>query len=79
MAKIIKFRLNYSPSKRQVLQWLSKNYDLFPSVEIATDRIFHNWRFVRGVDNIVYFANCIDRGITENDLIEFKRDNRIIS
>ena len=34
--------------------------------------IFHGWRFVSGLDNIVYFANGIDPGITVEELVRFQ-------
>ena len=79
MGKIIQFRLKSRPSRQQALQWLFHNYYKFPSLDgdkISSDEIFHGWKFIKGIDNVVYFANCIDSGITEYDLIEFKHDNR---
>jgi len=73
MAKIIQFHLRNKPSRQQALQWLSQNYEKFPLLtndKFASERIFHGWRFVLGLDNIVYFANCIDPGITETEMIE---------
>jgi hypothetical protein len=34
---------------------------------------FNGWRFVLGTDGVVYFANCIDQGITEVDLLKHKK------
>lgn len=75
MRRIIQFHLRERPSRQQALQWLSQNYDKFPSLtndKFASDRIFHGWRFVLGLDNIVYFANCINAGIREEELIKFR-------
>jgi len=78
MGKIIQFRLNYNPSRQQALQWLSQHYIGFPNsgvTSVYSVEIFHGWRFVSGLDNIVYFANCIDAGIGEEELMKFQSNN----
>jgi len=40
-----------------------------------SDDIFHGWRFI-GVDGIVYFANCLDRGITASERIALQEGIR---
>ena len=75
MGKIIQFRLNYNPSRQQALQWLSQHYVGFPNfgrTSVYSVEIFHGWRFVSGLDNIVYFANGIDPGITVEELVRFQ-------
>ena len=62
MGKIIQFRLKSRPSRQQALQWLFHNYYKFPSLDgdkISSDEIFHGWKFIKGIDNVVYFANCM--------------------
>ena len=76
MGTVIAFRLNDRPTRQQAKQWLSANRGTFP--EMPTDVgpvLFHGWRFVRGLDDAVYFANCIDPGITEAELQESEGHN----
>jgi len=49
--------------------WLRQNYSEFPESDgIDTGQsVFYGWRFIRGLDGVMYFANCIDRGITEEE------------
>jgi len=72
---IIEFRLNYLPPREQAKHWLSENLMEFPAMkEDIGPNIFHGWRFIRSVDGIVYFANCIDRGITEQEIMSLKNN-----
>ena len=75
MKKVIKFHLRERPSRQQALQWLSLNYKKFPNfgmTVICSVEIFHGYRFTVGIDGEMYFANCIDPGITEEELIKFQ-------
>jgi hypothetical protein len=70
---LLQFRIKQKPSRDHVKQWLSVNTDGFP-VDVPNDigqPLFHGWRFIRGLDGIVYFANCIDRGITEAEVKKY--------
>lgn len=72
---ILQFNLPKKPSRQQAIQWLSAHYDAFPQMtedKPISDSIFYGWRFVLGLDGIVYFGNCVEAGISEIDLIEFK-------
>lgn len=76
---IIKFKLKNRPTRQQAIQWLAQNYDKFPTVNnFISENIFHGYRFVVGYDDITYFANCIDEGITENELLNLKKRFGII-
>ena len=70
MGEIIKLSLKNKPSRRQVINWLKFNKIRFPIMSepyIGPD-LFYGWRFITGLDGIVYFANCVDEGITEYEL-----------
>lgn len=73
MNKVINFRLKNRVSRRQALNWLISNYECYPMMQVGGigDDVFHGWRFIN-VDGVDYFANCIDRGITEKEFIDFK-------
>lgn len=71
---VIQFQLKERASRVQAMQWLSQNYYIFP--ELTNDNpvirgVFHDWMFVLGLDGIVYFGNCVEPGITEQELIDF--------
>lgn len=72
MSNVITFKPRSRPTRQQAAQWLAMNYPKFPDMQenIGTN-LFHGWRFVRGVDEILYFANCLDYGITEAELQQF--------
>lgn len=67
---ILQFRLKAKPSRDNAKNWLSNNLTEWPNSMINDigDNIFHGWRFIRSTDGIVYFANCIDMGIREEDI-----------
>lgn len=69
MNATIAFKLKNPPERHHVLQWLLLHVKEFPVVD--SDAIFHGWRFIRGSDGVMYFANCIRPGITEEELKEF--------
>lgn len=69
----IKFILKRKVRRKHAMQWLSVNFRKFPNMDgadIGSDK-FHGWRFIRGTDGIVYFANCIEPGISEEQLYQF--------
>ena len=70
--KIIEFRLKSSPTREQAKNWLIANVSQFP--EIIPGRIgkplFHGWRFIQVDNNNVYFANCIDQGISKEEFYD---------
>lgn len=75
-AQIIVFRLRKRPDRNQAMRWLCAKLVEFPkatSVSIGDD-LFFGWRFVRALDGVVYFANCINAGISEDDLKRFKQN-----
>jgi len=63
---IIKFRLR-KVSRNQALNWLRLNKITFPTFKESYigDDLFNGWRFIAGIDGVMYFANCIDKGICE--------------
>lgn len=71
MATVIKFKRK-NATRDQALNWLSQSCKKFPKLSeknaVSAD-LFHGWRFVLGLDGVVYFANCKEPGITESDLI----------
>lgn len=72
MSNIIKFKPRSRPTRQQAAQWLAINYPKFPDMpENIGPNLFYGWRFIRGIDGVVYFANCIEPGITEAELQQF--------
>ena len=73
MGDVIIFQLRTKPTRRQAQQWLTANVAAFPVMmaDIGPD-IFHGWRFVLGTDGIMYFANCIEAGISEWEWLDAK-------
>lgn len=71
MTTVIKFK-RIKASRSQALNWLVLNSVYFPALSgsdpIGPD-LFHGWRFVLSTDGLVYFANCIEAGITESELV----------
>jgi hypothetical protein len=69
MGKVIQFRRKKETSREQALNWLVQNgITDFPYVDVSSPvgpDVFHGWRFVLAYDTVVYFANCIDPGISE--------------
>lgn len=69
MSNVLLFRLKKKPTRDQAKQWLLQNYSSFPVLgDDIGPMVFHGWRFVRGLDGIIYFADCISPGITYNEL-----------
>lgn len=67
---VLKFRLKRKPSREQAINWLVQNNIKFPTVldnEIGPDT-FHGWRFVRGLDGIMYFGCGTHPGIIEDEV-----------
>ena len=67
---MLKFKLKRRPSREQAIGWLLANNIKYPkTIENDIEPVlFYGWRFVRGLDGVVYFANCISPGITEHEL-----------
>jgi len=68
------------PSRERALAWLAQSGRQFPAAEDLEngvgDEVFHGWRFVHSsTDGLVYFANCIDRGISESEFIDRRSSN----
>ena len=76
MNNIITFRLKKSPTRENALNWLRFFKIEFPDDESFDDK-FHGWRFIKGLDGIVYFANCIEPGITKSELESIKTQKEI--
>lgn len=79
MTNIIEFRIK-RVSRTQAKNWLSFNAIKFPRSgknKIYLKDLFHGWRFIRGLDGTMYFANCIDPGITEEELSNENNTKRI--
>lgn len=76
MAEIITFPRLRNKSRTQALRWLSGNYpNGFPAMKSDfSDEQFHGWRFIRAIDGIVYFADCIHGGITEEELFDYLQE-----
>ena len=74
-AKILKFRPKDHPSGLQALRWLTANNIDFPIhvLHMIGPELFNGWRFIEATDGIIYFADCINRGITEDDLHSFQQ------
>ena len=62
-------------NRTQSLQWLAQNITSFPEMkENVSNDIFYGWRFVIGTDEVIYFANGIEKGISELEFKEFVRN-----
>lgn len=72
MGKIVKFKIKGRITRKQAINWLSQKSFDWDSFHGVSENIFHEWRFIRSTDGEVYFANCIDRGITKSELEESK-------
>lgn len=74
MSEVVQFRRRARVTRLQAIQWFSQHVDVFPSLgePFVGPEMFHGWRFVTGTDGVVYFANCIDPGIDERELLDFK-------
>lgn len=73
---MLKFRLKKCPGREQAKNWLISNGIKFPT-DIKNDigpDIFHGWRFVRGLNNVMYFACGLYEGITEDEILTKKDD-----
>ena len=75
-AKIVKFSINYAPSRAQAMGWLATNSIRFPdSIPGHVGKeLFFGWRFIAALDGVIYFANCISEGITKDDVLAFKKN-----
>ena len=73
MGDVVRLRLKAKPSREHAKQWLSSYVTEFPE-HLPGDvgpSLFHGWRFVRSADGMVYFANCIEPGISEEEIREY--------
>lgn len=71
MSNVFKFK-RIRASREQAMNWLVQSSTKFPELseqDPATAEVFHGWRFVLGTDGVLYFANCIEPGITEAELL----------
>ena len=69
--RILRFRLKKKATREQALNWLSLNCNTWPARGKdgkANSLQFYGWKFIESLEGVVYFANCIDRGITKADL-----------
>lgn len=69
MNNVLEFKLRKRPERYHVLQWLTQHVVAFP--EVGSANVFHGWSFIRGSDGVMYFADCIRPGITEDELKAF--------
>ena len=69
--KIVKFALEDRPTRSMALGCLKSHSVRFPpeSFDGIGKDLFFGWRFVRGSDGIVYFADGVSAGITRYELI----------
>jgi len=72
---VIRFSLKQRAKRSQAMNWLAQSGIAFPllteAMPISSD-VFCGWRFVLGSDGVVYFANCVDQGVTEVELRNHK-------
>ena len=68
--KVLSFNLKTTPSREHVKNWLVNNCDSWPvsMVNDISGDMFYGWRFIRSTDGLVYFANCVDAGISEHEI-----------
>lgn len=73
MINVFKFKPKRRPTRIEAAQWLCLHFTRFPELEgDYSENLFHGWRFVRGAgDGLIYFANCIEPGISEAEFLEF--------
>ena len=72
-AKILRFKPKNPVTRLQALGFLNTNNIEFPEKIdgfIGKD-LFFGWRFVQANDDIVYFANGIEAGISKEELCLF--------
>ncbi len=84
MNNIVEFRLKDKPKRNHVIQWLTVNFKTFPKVRKNSVgvNLFHGWRFIKASDGVLYFANCIHPGITQqevDDFVKLSEDSEIIN
>lgn len=72
MRNVIEFRLRENPKRHHVIQWLSQHVGKFPEMSGVGPKLFYRWGFIRASDGIIYFADCIHPGITEQEMNDFK-------
>ena len=72
---ILNFRLNKKATRKHALNWLVLNCDIWPVVEDDESNAikFHDWRFIESNSGTIYFADCIDRGITEVEFLSARK------
>jgi len=72
MSNIINLALKTKPNRNHAKQWLSLHIKSLPNMNNNIGKnMFYGWRFIRGIDSVVYFANCIEPGIDEIEFNEF--------
>lgn len=78
MSNVVRLRRNTCVTRDHARNWLLVNYSEWPHdmVENIGDDLFHGWRFIRTDIGLVYFANCVDAGISE---YEFNLEKGCIS
>ena len=69
MSNVFRLRLRNPPSREHARLWLATNVTKFPKQinNFIGPEMFHGWRFITPTEGETYFANCIDRGISEKE------------
>jgi len=57
------------------LSWAARHITRYPDNRAPdiTLGVYYDWGFVRGLDGVMYLANCLDRGITEDEVLAHRR------
>ena len=75
MSNVVKFRLKARTPRARAMRWLKDNVKHWPTTRSIGkygigDELFHGWRFVDSRESGIYFANCIDQGISKAEFNE---------
>lgn len=72
MSNVAILKLSRRVSRQHALNWLKQSSVKFPIMRNdapISSPVFHDWRFVLALDGVVYFADCIEAGITESEVL----------
>ena len=60
------------PSRVRAMDFLLNNYERFPVLPVGVfswRHLFEGWGFTKGDDDTLYFADCINPGICEDEFL----------
>lgn len=73
--EVLNFRLKKKATRQQAINWLVLNCDIWPVTEDEESNAikFHGWQFIESLEGTIYFADCIERGITEVEFLSARK------